>query len=293
MGKTTYRMLAIDLDGTLLGPDGQVSVRNRQAVRRALDAGLLVCFATGRNWTESKLVLEAVEHYDTAVFVGGAIVMDLREGKVLHHTMMQPKLAAEVCTFLEARGHAALALQDTLAAGVDYLISAQVPLNPATRNWMEAFALPIRFVPDLGRYKHPHTIRVGMVADDAAIADAEAALKRHFGQRIVCQSLLVPAARAQVLEAFDPAVNKWAGILHVAGRHGVQPAEIVAIGDDVNDLPMIANAGLGVAMGNAKPQVRQAAGRVIGHNHQDGLAAFIEELIETQTVRPIRQHDAA
>ena len=71
-----YRMIAIDLDGTLLSPVGQVTPRVKAAVHAALEAGLLVCFATGRNWTESRTVLEAIAHYPTAVFVGGAMIMD-------------------------------------------------------------------------------------------------------------------------------------------------------------------------------------------------------------------------
>src|SRR5687767_15958114 len=115
-----YRMIAIDLDGTLLSPDGTVSPRNKAAVHRALGAGLLVCFATGRNWTESQTILDAVEHYATAVFVGGAMIVDTKQRVTLHRTMMQPQLAADVCRTLESRGHAALALQDTGEAGVDY-----------------------------------------------------------------------------------------------------------------------------------------------------------------------------
>jgi hydroxymethylpyrimidine pyrophosphatase-like HAD family hydrolase len=82
----------------------------------------------------------------------------------------------------------------------------------------------------------------------------------------------------RVLEVFDPAVNKWQGVLHVAGRHGILPGAIVAVGDDVNDLAMIRAAALGVAMGNAPEHVRAQAKRVIGNNGQDGLAAFLEEI---------------
>ena len=90
-----------------------------------------------------------------------------------------------------------------------------------------------------------------------------------------------------VLEVFDPAVNKWQGLLHVATAHKIDPAEIIAIGDDVNDLPMIKNAGLGVAMGNARPEVRAAAKLVIGRNDEDGLAKFLEELVIRHEVEPL------
>src|SRR6266446_1832263 len=104
-----YRMIAIDLDGTLLSPAGQVTPRAKAAIHRALDAGLLVCFATGRNWTESQDVLDAVNHYPTAVFVGGAMLVDTGQRVTLHRTMMEPGLAARVCGFLEEAGQAAMA----------------------------------------------------------------------------------------------------------------------------------------------------------------------------------------
>src|SRR3954469_13600768 len=132
-----YRMIAIDLDGTLLSPTGEVTPRTKDAVHAALKAGMLVCFATGRNMTESQTVLEAVAHYDTAVFVGGAMVVDTKQRLTLHRTCMQSDLARELCATIEAMGQAALALQDTGQAGVDYLITDGVTLNHATLQWLK------------------------------------------------------------------------------------------------------------------------------------------------------------
>jgi hydroxymethylpyrimidine pyrophosphatase-like HAD family hydrolase len=97
----------------------------------------------------------------------------------------------------------------------------------------------------------------------------------------------VPAYAVEVLEVFDPAVNKWEGILHVARRHGIEAEQIIAVGDDVNDIPMLRNAGLGVAMGNARPEALAVAKRVIGPNTEDGLAVFLEELVERGSVEPL------
>jgi hypothetical protein len=282
-------MIAIDLDGTLLSPTGEVTSRAKEAIHRCLAAGLLVCFATGRNWTESQAVLDAVEHYPTAVFVGGAMVVDTHHRKTLHRTMMEPALAAEVCEFLEAHGHAALALQDTAAAGVDYLISGDVPLDDATRQWMGVTSAKIKTVGRLGTYSHAHTIRVGICAHPEAIGLVRDELLQRFGERILAQNLLVPAYGVEVLEVFDPAVNKWEGVLHLARHHSIRPEEIVAIGDDVNDIPMIRNAGLGVAMGNARPQVLAVAKRVIGANCDEGLAAFLDELVDQRVVEPLSE----
>jgi 5-amino-6-(5-phospho-D-ribitylamino)uracil phosphatase len=293
MGERTsenkYRMIAIDLDGTLLSPSGEVTPRAKQSIRRALDAGLLVCFATGRNWTESRAVLEAVEHYDSAVFVGGAMVVDTKNEVVLHRMMMQPALARELCAHLEAAGHAVLALQDTHAAGFDYLVTGDLEVNGPTKHWMRITSSTIRTTPRLADHAHDHTIRIGIVAPPEQTAKMKWSLMEHFQDRIVCHGLFVPAYDVEVLEVFDPAVNKWEGVKLVASRHGVAEHEIIAIGDDVNDLPMIEHAGLGVAMGNARPEVLAIAQRVIGTNADEGLAAFLDELVETQAVQPMAE----
>lgn len=288
-----YRMIAIDLDGTLLSPRGEVTPRTRHAVHRTLQAGLLVCFATGRNWTESRLVLDAVAHYASAVFVGGAMVVDTKQRITLHRTMMDPALAAEVCRTLEQTGHAVLALQDTGAAGVDYLVSEGIPLNRETAGWMRVTHAAVQGVGRLGDYAHPHTIRVGICASAAEVRQVKAMLEQHFAERLLCQVLQVPQTNMEVLEIFDPAVNKWEGVMHVARAHGIEPPQVIAIGDDVNDIPMIRHAGLGVAMGNARPEVLAAANRVIGANTDEGLAAFLEEIVEHHAVEPMPGGKAA
>src|SRR5207237_9750301 len=144
---TPYRMIAIDLDGTLLSPLGQVTPRVKAAVHRALGAGMLVCFATGRNWTESQVVLDAVAHYDSAVFVGGAMVVDTKQRVTLHRVMMDAQLAREVSAVFESAGHAVLAMQDHNAAGVDYLVTGELTRNQETLRWLEATKTSIRLVP--------------------------------------------------------------------------------------------------------------------------------------------------
>jgi Cof subfamily protein (haloacid dehalogenase superfamily) len=271
-------MIAIDLDGTLLSPEGKISERTQQAVRALLDMGWLVCFATGRNFTESRTVLETIAHYDCAVFAGGATVIDTREGVTLHRTLIDPALARNLCREIESASLAALALQDTPSAGVDYLVSEGIEYSPAVRAWMKATMAKVHTVGPLADYAHPHTIRVGTVAMSDETASLMARLQARFGEQIVCHTLPLSAGGLEVLEIFDPAVNKWQGILHVAQRHGISPEQIVAVGDDVNDLPMIRSAGLGVAMGNAREAVKSVARRVIGSNAEEGLAEFLEEL---------------
>jgi HAD superfamily hydrolase (TIGR01484 family) len=177
---------------------------------------------------------------------------------------------------------------------VDYLITEEIEVNESTRRWMELTSASVRRESKLGRHTHPHTVRVGIVAEPEEIERVKQALSERFAERVFFQSIFVPAQRVQVLEVFDPSVNKWEGVLHVARRHGITPEQIIAIGDDVNDIHMIANAGLGVAMGNARDEIKAIAGRIIGPNHEDGLAEFLEELIDSHMVAPMEdEHKGA
>lgn len=202
---------------------------------------------------------------------------------------MSPRLASEVCAEVEAAGHAALALQDTSVSDVDYWVSDEIPVNEETEIWMQVSKARIRRVPRLPSQNHQHTLRVGIVGVPAEIEQVRDSLNLKFGATLVHHSVIVPGKNVEVLEAFDPTVNKWDGLLKVAAIHRIDPKNIVAIGDDVNDLPMIRGAGLGVAMGNAHEAVKAIADRIIDSNGNDGLAKFLEEL----ATRPPRQVFAA
>lgn len=293
MDVKTYRLIAIDLDGTLLGADGKLSPRTRSAVHSVLSSGMRVCFATGRNWTESRSVIQEVGHHDWAVFVGGAMVVDTKSGATVRRTLVEAKLAAELCEFIENKGHAALALQDTAVADADYLATADAPLNASTERWILATGALMRRVEKLGGHGHPHTVRVGMVAQRDVASTFMDELVAEFGKRIVCHRVGVTPHGCDVLEIFGPTVNKWEGIRHIADQHGIEQHEIIAVGDDMNDIPMIRSAGLGLAMGNAKPEVQAAADRVIGSNRVDGLAEFLEELVSGNGSKQIKRPGTA
>jgi hypothetical protein len=273
-------MIAIDLDGTLLSPTSAVTPRTRDAVLASAAAGWIVCFATGRTWSESESALSEIGHNDVAVFVGGAIVVDTAQRTVLHRTVMRPNLAEDVCAFFEARGHVALALQDRAASDVDYLISGNLPQSEATQLWMRVSGCAVREVPHLGRHPHHDTMRVSIAGPPAEMTALLGELNAAFGPRVQSHTVGYHHHAIDVLEAFDPSVDKWQGVVRAAQARAVDPMQVIAVGDSMNDLSMIRGAGLGVAMGNAKEAVKAAAARVIGANGADGLAIFLETLGE-------------
>ena len=106
-GQRRYQMVVLDLDGTLLLPDGSLTPRTIRAVADVAKAGYRVCVATGRNQTESRPHLEKLGIKTECVFVGGALIIDTSTDKTLHRTTMHPQVAADACRILESLGHAA------------------------------------------------------------------------------------------------------------------------------------------------------------------------------------------
>ena len=278
----TPHLFGIDLDGTLLTPRGELSDRTRAAVHALLDAGHRVCFATGRNAIEAAPVFAAVGHSALAVLVSGATVIDDRDGRVLHRAHMHAELAADLCRAIEDAGQASIAFTDRAETGVDYLIGGDRPLHRAIGVWLEISGQRLVRHPTLTTIDHGKTLRVSCVADFADAARVRKIVAERFGGRVYLHSIVVTSEQAEILELFDPAVNKWQGLLRVAGEYAIPADRIIAVGDDTNDLPMIANATLGLAMGNARAEVKKAADRIIGRNENDGLAVFIEEWLASQ-----------
>ncbi|MCW5775214.1 MAG: HAD hydrolase family protein [Phycisphaeraceae bacterium] len=286
-----YDMLAIDLDGTLLDPAGRVSARNAEAIVRAREAGMAVTVCTGRGLAESLFALHAIGQEEPVVVAGGSMIACPCTGATLLRFPMHATLSSRLVDAILHHGHAALVLKDRHAAGYDYLVvtgEKQHPLDPTTQWWFETMRVNVRLARSIAEDEHPdHTVRVGVCARPAALEGVEAVVRAEFGGLVCYHNFpaVVDAEKAtdtnavHILELFDARADKWSAIRHVAGERGIDASRICAIGDQVNDLTMIRGAGLGVAMGNAIPDVRAAAGRITRSNGEDGVAWAVERVL--------------
>lgn len=275
-----YRLLAIDVDGTLLNSRSELPPANREALHRLHEAGVTVCICTGRSVTETRPVIEGLGlDLDAGVFVFGAVVADLRTDTAVFRNAMPPELADRLIDHLTAEGHPVLVLYDASQAGFDYLFVEGTRNRDPYERWLAftptATERTARWQP---RAWPP--LRVGIIEPPDRIAETLAGLKAAFGPaEAKINSIYAPNYDLHVVECFAPEVNKWHGISQLASRLGIRPQQVAAVGDDVNDLEMIRHAGLGVAMGNAIEPIRQAAALEVPRNDEAGVAVLAEMLL--------------
>jgi Cof subfamily protein (haloacid dehalogenase superfamily) len=273
-------LLAIDLDGTLLDSGHRLAPRCRAALHAAHESGLRIVLCTGRSYTETRPILNEIGlDLDATVTVGGALLSDARTGKTIDRTEIALDVALESAAWLRGRGYTVMWLHDASTAGFDgYLIDAP-RRHPAIDRWLEVTPCQMRVVNALPDEGEP-PLRITVVDDIEVLDVVSAEFQRAFDRRMTNNVIKVPTYGFTVLEAFDAAVDKWYGIEKLCRRWDIDPRRTVAVGDDVNDLPMVQKAGLGVAVANAKPAVKAAAGRIIASNDECGVADLVEQLLQ-------------
>ncbi len=259
-----YRLMGIDLDGTLLQPDRTVSRADLEAIQRAQEAGCVVVPATGRGWREAAGPLEPVEGLTLGVFNTGACVATVATGESIKLSCFEPHVVLELIEFLRPMPCAVLVYLDRHDSGYDYLVTGDGPVTENTQAWFDRAQLRVT------ENRHPtaedlhHALRVGLVAEGDAAFTVEAEVVAQFGERIEVHAFAgVPvgegATQVYIAEVFARGVNKWRGLSWIAAKHGIDASLVAAIGDEINDLAMLEHAGLGIAMRSGVERAKAAA----------------------------------
>lgn len=272
--RVTIRMVATDLDGTLLRSDGSVSERSRTALRAAAQAGLVVAFVTGRppRWLDD--LVDETGHVGIAVGANGAVLYDMATERVISAHPLEAGVLRRLTGELRAAFPGVsfgVEYGDCFAAEPTYVHDWQI--NPRTDRRGRAIPPPV--VADLDTITAKPAVKL-LAKDRAADADE---FQLSAQELLAGRATVTHSSTFGLLEIAAAGVTKATGLAELAARNGVAPAEIVAIGDMPNDVAMLQWAGRSYAVANAHPAVRAAADGVVGSNDEDAVAALIESLL--------------
>ncbi len=304
-GRAQMRMVAIDMDGTLLGVDGQVSARNLAALKAAERAGVEVVVATGRRHSYAMRQLRGLglREENALISSNGAVVRTLG-ARLLERSILKRGTAEWICDHMGEFRRSLLITFDRVQPGGDDVYGALVveeieELNASISKWMAANEPYIeRVVPmkaALGRegliqmmltgtiarmreaqarlLEDPRVFGVGL-KEGAAGAEVEAALHRTE----------YPERDLSIVDILPAGCSKGKAVLDLAIERGVEREGILAIGDNWNDVSMLEAAGSAVLMANAPEDLKQVGlergWEVGGHHLEDGVAMAIEAALE-------------
>ena len=267
---TQYRLCAIDLDDTLLGPDHRLSARSRAAVRAAAAAGVRVVIASGRMYATTLPTARELDLSTPVICYNGAMVKDPSTGE----TWMEASLPIEYSKQI-----------------IDYCAEKALQLNfywqdlLYTRErtiWLDLYerrtSAPIVVDPDFNASFRQVAPTKLVIVDDPGVIDR---LLPEMRDRFT-GALYVTKSNAEYLEFLPLGADKGTALAFVATKYGISAAETVAFGDSWNDLPMLQWAGLSLAVGNAKAEVIAACTRTVTRSADDGVAIALEELFSLE-----------
>ena len=260
------KLIASDMDDTLLNSKTKLSERNAAAIRKAIAAGIVFLIATGRMYVSVKPYADTLGLDVPLVTYNGALVKGSKSGKVYYEHPLKLETALELLAYCKEKGYYIQSYQGD-----------ELWVKEATE--FSAFYTRISGIPatPVGeRLYHPETAPYKLLAmtKPEEFQKVWQDIQRQFAGKVV-----VTSSRDNFLELMEPGVNKWNAVKAVAKVYGIKPEEIMCIGDSNNDLCMIENAGIGVAVANAKPAVRAAAKLVTVSNDEDGVAQVIEQVL--------------
>ena len=262
------RLVASDLDGTLVRSDGSVSGRTRAALEAVEAAGSLLVLVTGRPPRWMHPVVEATGHRGIAVCANGAIVYDLHTERVVRSHLIDAEAAAEVVAALRRD-----------VPGVAFAVE-KAPVD----------GVPSGFGREHGYLPRWDNGEVDVAEIDALVRGGVVKLLARHEQ--LGSDELLAAARASLgalaeathsstdglLEISASGISKASGLAGLAQEHGVDAADVVAFGDMPNDIPMLSWAGHAVAVENAHAEVKAVADEMTATNDDDGVARVLERL---------------
>jgi 5-amino-6-(5-phospho-D-ribitylamino)uracil phosphatase len=282
------KLLALDLDGTVLDSRGEIPDANMAAIRAAEDAGVLVTIATGRRFRDARHIGQTLELNAPLITHNGALLKFAGSLKTVDVSLLSTDVALEIIRVGKKYGGDALVSADPVGKGTmlyDRLSRDNVPLQRYIR-WAETMhgqeaENAVHHVASLEDAVNDHQIiHISFSGACRRMQDLERVLRDELGSSVTLLATIYPNLDFTLLDILPHDASKGVGVERLAARHGIGRDETMAIGDNFNDLEMLEVAGTPVLMGNADPALLERTG--IHHtlsNDEYGVACAIERFI--------------
>lgn len=273
-----YKLLAVDADGTLLNDKGQISPRTLAALQKAKSRGILIVLCTGRGFYKATEAVRELNFEIPLVLHNGALIVNSKSGKIISQNPLPVRSARESVKLLKEFGLFPIAYE--LRSDGYKLVYEQVDItNQAYVRYLSGKDQMIEQAPNLSSYLKRDPVQLVAIDLKAKVELAASQLREKIKGINVVLSGSISFDGYWFLEVLNENASKAKAIEFIGMKHRISSMEMIAIGDNFNDLDMIRFAGLGVAMENAHHEVKSQAQYVTSSNLEDGVAEVIEKFV--------------
>lgn len=288
-----YKLIAIDIDGTLLNSNGEVTDRNKQAIQRVLEKNIDVILASGRMPKAILPIANEINSNKYLISGNGASIYDIQKDKIIYNNYMNKRKVLEIIDICEKNSmfYNIYTNDSVLTKSLNYNI---LFYHNENKKRAEDKKININIINDMYSYINNYNgedfLKITICDSDKMIfnriinrlknlRDIDILEIEHMSKKIIKHGTEEIEISYFYTEITNQNVNKWSAIEELIKILKITKEEVIAIGDNINDKQMIENAGMGIVTGNSSPAMKQIADYIVSTNDESGVAEAIEKYI--------------
>ena len=288
-----YKLVAIDLDGTMLNRHGEISERTKETVKRCIEKGVEIVLASGRPIDSIKTIAEELGVKGYFIAGNGALVYDIQKNEMIYENYIKKEKVLEIIKICEENSIAynvytdKVILTTNLKFNVLYYYKENLKKEENKQTNISIVENMYEYVKNMKDEKflkiticdENDTIFHSIIKKVKEISDIEVLDISHMSRKIIKQGTEEIPVEYFYTEISASNVDKWEAIEFLRKRIGLEKEELMAIGDNINDKKMIENAGMGIAMKGSTMEILKIARDITETNDNDGVAIALEKYV--------------
>lgn len=288
-----YKIVTVDLDGTLLNSAGEVSDYTKDIIQKSINKGTDIILASGRPINSVESIAYEIGSKNYLISGNGAIVYDIAKKEVIYDRFLNKEQVLNIVKICEENSIYCNVYteMEVIAKSLNYNVLFYYKENARKE---EGKRTNINIVPNMYKYiedlSEERFLKVTVCDDNRMIFnsiirklklinDIDILDVSHMSRKVIKDGTSQIPIEYYYTEITNHNVNKWTAIEFLINKLHIQREDVIGIGDNVNDKEMIENAGLGVAMGNSSPEMKAIADVVVSDNNSEGVAEVIKKFV--------------